>query len=910
MKTPLFRLAFEGCKRHYKQWIVLGLTIVLSLGVLMSILTVRTNYLEAVCLNHEETYGSWDFTARQLTPAQVEYFKQHSPFEHIGFSYGEDFLYRSEGTETDGGFELRAIDSEAQRMTHLQCVEGRLPQADDEIAIGGGTTYDRMDDADRYSLMSIEGPGGQMDEFYRKQIGDSITVAELNRDWIADPTKPYSVPGKIYKVVGVFERIGFNYAYITSGALTYYDRNWTGMANEAFATAYLEADDRENVEVYKAQLTSGFPEEEWEQAPVWLMENTDKYNLERNAFHNYGVWLFQNLWLACILQVIACAIGVFLTFYVSLANESKKLRTLSALGISRGQVARVAVYEILLLLVVVMPASVATSLLLTFLIQWVIGLWLSLSVPFSVSLPALLIAGGGTLLASALAAGLAGGIWGHKTAAGKPQPMLKPSKPHPRHQRKKSTDFGGLFHKTFVRVPLVLVLVILFLSAGTLVTVQSENKAHHMELAQEKNSDGYSEQMDFSLSVASKVIRDQDPVGVVIQAERESGIANEAMEAISAQKSVEEIYALTDVLMQLWLPADTALSRSTQQETTLGWLEQERDVFSSVAPLDNQEELLEKYHVILNETGIPQADILYPLSLQGGNDTYMNMLLDQRGKLVEGEVNWEALRAGREVLLVGDAKEELGLGVGNVINLLQFFPQNEQNGYNGQPLGSVRKEVIQVKIAGRIHAPEEYGSFLLAPYEALKNLGIPATWNGASFILKKDANYAKFEKQLQKLTGSNPYATITLSTNTERLEKRLDLARSQRAIRLNGSLMSGFFIQICIALLVAFWLIRTERRKRRLGIFKLFGMTHAQLTKQLYGEAILYCLLAGILSILLTGGYFLLLMGDFSWLTWQNILAFLTPTGGILLYSLITIFGILRMLHGKSATELMQADEG
>ncbi len=376
-KLTVNRLAFGNLRARKKQYTLM------IIGIVLAMIFSSAAMFFAVCNEDSRQEWKWnvagkqDFILRKCDGFDVEQFKQsgdvvdYATFEVIAYGYSPD-------DKVDDGMGIAVHNEKSRGMSHFYFLEGRYPEAENEIAIESDALY-RMNltDAEIGDEITLNLRAASGDIFLEKETQKTYILtgiikdrrysyeqwASLNRN-MECPEYPAAIvyDGAEVEVGGkaaVYGLVDFNYdrKHSTSGLIDAYREYLSQNGIEGFHSLILT----ETEPVDSVTIESGY-----------LI-----YTQLTSYLNDFGVYDMEAITelgtlLAAVLAVAAC-FGVINAFNTNLQERRKQIGMLRAVGATRRQIVKIFGREAFLISLICAPVSVAAGYFALKLFSYIMG---------------------------------------------------------------------------------------------------------------------------------------------------------------------------------------------------------------------------------------------------------------------------------------------------------------------------------------------------------------------------------------------------------------------------------------------------------------------------------------------------------------------------------------------------------
>lgn len=325
------RIALANAKYHKSKNILIGVAIFLTTLLLFIVPTIGYDMIESQYAAINEMYPNWHAVYRDVTEDTVIKLSAH----HLVTRYGlrSDLGYM---VDEDTNISMIYLDEDGFDMYRLELLEGRLPEAENEIVVSKGI------------LEEISQIG---------KIGDTITVPyQVKRDGGLDfiQEKDYVICGFIADTEESIQQKSYS-AFVSKALLKKeipQEQMTYRFLFQIFADDYTTTETIES-EIHQLAKQFGIPEQS-----VGLNEDYLWANYVDPTFIPAIVMIM-------LIIVVAGVITIYSIYYVSMGERVQEFGKIKAIGATRNQLRQIVLLEGMNVAGIAIPLGLLTGTMLT-----------------------------------------------------------------------------------------------------------------------------------------------------------------------------------------------------------------------------------------------------------------------------------------------------------------------------------------------------------------------------------------------------------------------------------------------------------------------------------------------------------------------------------------------------------------
>ncbi len=815
---------------------------VLSLSFLIALVTFVSSYIATMKQESLYLYGDFD-VAYHVTPDQPASLSDQSGFEYTGHLYniGRTFGQRS---ETSVFSEIGCLDVQGEALSYLKLKQGHFPQSRNEVAMTeNALLLWKLDNQIQHEI----------------SIGDTISIPCVDFNHITEKSPSYR---QEFVLSGILTDLDTrqNIRTIPFPSIYFSTEQLSNFPNY-IETLLLKADDPSNISKYSSNLSS-----------LELIKNDLKYTLTGNKLAEGYHSMFSNLWLVAVLILLITSVSVCASYMISAKEREKNAGLLRALGATRKQILKLNLLEISILLAVSTLVSILLGLGTSYF--FVIGIMTQvqqISFLFTVDILLLFLVVAWTLIIVLICVY----IFSKRMTFHPPIRLILGDnvsiRRHPPGRHLSHSALWRLYVRFLSHRPLPISVAAMILAISCVVLTQTSLLASSF-------TEQYKpwEIADYMLSTENiKASGGYDylnmPFGDPLS------FTTEDLETLEHHPAVDLYTACHSLMTTEILISEEQLNgknaafmppndlRSKLQQDIADWGDAQR---------------LDQFDQHMVSCGISSDDYLFSINWVGFDNDTLHWF---EQFLVEGEIDLDALNAGKQALIVDiaytdDVVPETCVSpfeVGQIVQIMDFYPLTEEDGLDEHILGPVKRVDYPIQIGGRLKFDDpsvfarrdllkmKTSSNIITGLGAFSHCDLPFKNLQISFFLKENADWQSFESSLKNTAQTDLFMISSRRDEKERVEAlRLTTKICGTALTLMVALLGFFsFASVMQA--------RIARRQRSFAILRSIGMTSRQLRVLILTESIFYGILSAVSGLIFSIFFFIVFhsqTGSFPWL--------------------------------------------
>lgn len=399
----------RSLKENRKRTVMTVIGVILATALITGVACLAESFRESLIVYAKQVNGDFHYCFQGVSGENLKYFQNNNNIQRIGLAreVGYAILEGSENPDKPYLY-IRAIDEKSIDSMALKLTEGRLPENDEELLIGGHIRYNGMVDL---------------------QVGDTLTLQigqRMSGGFSLDQSNPYSyeeenfnpVQEKAYTVVGILERPNQTIEPRTAPGYSVFTLMDTedlsagqfevyalytkrGFKNADKVTAGLLGISEELFQKRNRLGIAGYTEEEYAQVTQIASEVQVNWPLLRWQLLRFSndstmTMLYGMASLAVVIIILTSVFCIRNSFVISLTEKMKLYGKLASVGTTSKQQRKMVYYEAMVLGMIGIPIGILSGILgtviLVRLVSGLVATAIDIPLVFAVSVPAMLLA--------------------------------------------------------------------------------------------------------------------------------------------------------------------------------------------------------------------------------------------------------------------------------------------------------------------------------------------------------------------------------------------------------------------------------------------------------------------------------------------------------------------------------------
>lgn len=402
------RCCVRSLKENRKRTVMTVIGVILATALITGVACLAESFRESLIVYAKQVNGDFHYCFQGVSGEDLKYFQNNNNIQRIGLAreMGYAILEGSENPDKPYLY-IRSIDEKSVDSMALKLTEGRLPENDNELAIGRHIRYNGMVDL---------------------QVGDTLTLQigqRMSNDFLLNQENPYlyeeenfkPVQEKTYTVVGVLERPNQTVEPRTAPGYSVFTLMDTedlstgqfevyalytkrGLKNADKVTAGLLGISEELFQKRYSWGITGYTEEEYAQVTQIASDVQENWPLLRWQLLRLSGSTFTMLYgmasLAVAIIILTSVFCIRNSFVISLTEKMKLYGKLASVGTTSKQQRKMVYYEATVLGMIGIPigilSGILASVILVRLVSGLVATAIDIPLVFAVSVPAILLA--------------------------------------------------------------------------------------------------------------------------------------------------------------------------------------------------------------------------------------------------------------------------------------------------------------------------------------------------------------------------------------------------------------------------------------------------------------------------------------------------------------------------------------
>jgi len=378
----LKRCCYRSLKENSKRTAVTIVGVVLATALITAVACMMVSLRVSMLAYEKKQNGDWHYYFQQVAPEDLKYFQNNQYIEKMGLAQKIGYAVLDGSKNADKPYiYLQAIDEECEGALSLQLVDGRMPENDSELVIGGHIRSNGLVEAKVGDVLTLA-------------VGDRISEGHQlgqNNAYLYDEEDIQPVFEKNYTVVGIVERPNYateprtapGYSAFTiledvsetDKVDVYVSYTSWGLRHEERVTSGILGVSEELYHRYKSSLN--YTEEEEQQIRNVADDVVENYWMVKweNLSFSSGTMnmLYAMAVLAILVIIITSVFCIRNSFVISLTEKMKMYGRLASIGTTSGQQKKIIYYEAAFLGSVGIPLGIACGLAAAWILVYLVG---------------------------------------------------------------------------------------------------------------------------------------------------------------------------------------------------------------------------------------------------------------------------------------------------------------------------------------------------------------------------------------------------------------------------------------------------------------------------------------------------------------------------------------------------------
>lgn len=377
------RCCVRSLKENRKRTVVTIIGVILATALITGVACLAESFRGSLIEYEKQVNGDYHYCFQGVNGEDLKYFQNNNNIQRIGLAREVGYAILEGSDNPDKPYlYIRAIDEKAAESMALNLTEGRLPENDDELVIGGHIRYNGM---------------------VNLQVGDTLTLQigkRMSDGFSLDQSNPYSyeeenfnpVQEKTYTVVGILERPNLTVEPRTTPGYSVFTLMDTENLSAGQFEVYALYTKRglKNADKVTAGLR-GISEE-------LVQENWPLLRWQLLRFFNDSTItrLYGMASLAVVIIILTSVFCIRNSFVISLTEKMKLYGKLASVGTTSKQQRKMVYYEATVLGMIGIPIGILSGILATVilvrLVSELVATAIDIPLVFAVSVPAIILA--------------------------------------------------------------------------------------------------------------------------------------------------------------------------------------------------------------------------------------------------------------------------------------------------------------------------------------------------------------------------------------------------------------------------------------------------------------------------------------------------------------------------------------
>ncbi len=357
-KFSLITIATKNLKQNKKTYILLLLSVIVTISFMSTILILVTSFNASVQKIHETRYGIYDYLFYNTNELPLDDLLDYGVIDEYGISKTLGYAL-VDGKHFDNGFSIAKYDEKALKLSNKQLIEGSFPSREGEIAIERTMLSRLRIDAEIGDTitLSVTVPDGEslLKTMYEKEY----TLTGILKDQYLYMSKAV-VPQPVYAdfpaaIVSQAEEIDTGGFYINNcyGSTSNYK-----VAHERL----LKLSNDNTSEFYRIfDVDKSFP-----------IQSVGVYDYMAQNMRDSRVYMIFVVIFAIVFLLVSM-LGIITVFSTNVDKRKQQIGMYRAVGATNRQLRKVLLTEILFLSAISIPVGIGFSLGLVKIAAYVIG---------------------------------------------------------------------------------------------------------------------------------------------------------------------------------------------------------------------------------------------------------------------------------------------------------------------------------------------------------------------------------------------------------------------------------------------------------------------------------------------------------------------------------------------------------